>query len=198
MSRKRQAEHHLRAFGMSGLLITEELRKVQDRFGVRLGHNEADGGDNKFGAYPQFESSVRVEATEMSQHYELFYCLEKSIRNLIAETLSDAETGDWWESKRIPDKIRGDVKDRIQRELDGGVTRRSDEEIEYTTFGELSIIITKNWDVFETVFNSRRGVERVMASLNMLRGPIAHCCVISDDEVDRLHLTVRDWFRIMG
>lgn len=198
MSRSRQAEHHLRAFGMSGLLISEELRKVEDRFNISLGREAAGQRGAHLGAYPQFEAAIQAEATGMSQHYELFYCLEKSIRKLIAETLVDAEPGNWWESQRVPDKIRADVDTRIQRELDSGVTRRSDDAIDYTTFGELSVIITNNWDLFETVFNSRRGVERVMASLNMLRGPIAHCCLITDDEIDRLHLTVRDWFRIMG
>ncbi len=32
-----------------------------------------------------------------------------------------------------------------------------------------------------------------MFSLNMLRGPIAHCCPLSEDEVDRLRLAVKDW-----
>ena len=36
-----------------------------------------------------------------------------------------------------------------------------------------------------------------MTSLNMLRGPIAHCCPLADDEVLRLQLTVKDWFRLM-
>lgn len=198
MSRSSQAEHHLRSFGMSGLLISEELRKVEERFNVNLGRDGAGRRGAHLGAYPQFEESVQAEATGMSQHYELFYCLEKSIRKLIAETLADAEPGNWWESRRVPEKIRENVETRIQRELDSGVTRRSDNAIDYTTFGELSVVITSNWDLFETVFNSRRGVERVMASLNMLRGPIAHCCLITDDEIDRLHLTVRDWFRVMG
>jgi hypothetical protein len=68
----------------------------------------------------------------------------------------------------------------------------------YTIFGQLSVIITSNWDLFGTIFTSRRAVEKVMASLNMLRGPIAHCCPLADDEVDRLRLAVKDWFRIIG
>lgn len=198
MSRNRQAEHHLRAFGMSGFLMSEELRKVEERFNISLSRDGVGQRGAHLGAYPQFEASVQAEATGMSQHYELFYCLEKSIRKLIAETMADVEPGDWWQSQRVPGKVRESVTNRIQRELDSGITRRSDEAIDYTTFGELSVIIISNWDVFGTVFNSRRGVERVMASLNMLRGPIAHCCLITDDEIDRLHLTVRDWFRIMG
>jgi len=35
-----------------------------------------------------------------------------------------------------------------------------------------------------------------MANLNTLRGPIAHCSPLAPDEVLRLQLTVRDWFRL--
>jgi len=36
-----------------------------------------------------------------------------------------------------------------------------------------------------------------MANLNTLRGPIAHCTLLAEDEVVRLRLSVRDWFRQM-
>jgi hypothetical protein len=62
--------------------------------------------------------------------------------------------------------------------------------VHYTTFGELSVIINSNWVLFATIFKSQRAVERVMASLNLLRGPIAHCCPLSEDEIDRLRLAV--------
>src|SRR5690625_5947970 len=78
----------------------------------------------------------------MSQHYELFYCLETSIRKLISDTLSDAEGAGWWQSSRVAPNIRSDIDKRIQREVDSGVTRRSDDSIDYTTFGELAVLIT--------------------------------------------------------
>jgi hypothetical protein len=116
----------------------------------------------------------------------------------VSETLETAEGNDqWWHSNRIPQNIQTDVTGRIQKELDSGVTRRSLDELDYTTFGELSVIITSNWDVFGGLFGSRKALEKVMASLNMLRGPIAHCTALAEDEVLRLQLTVRDWFRLM-
>jgi len=81
--------------------------------------------------------------------------------------------------------------------MDSGVTLRLDDKLDYTTFGELSVIITANWDIFGSIFSSRKAVERVLANLNTLRGPIAHCSRLSEDEVIRLNLTVRDWFRTM-
>lgn len=77
------------------------------------------------------------------------------------------------------------------------MTRRSLDELDYTSFGELSVIITSNWDIFGALFSSKKAVEKVMSSLNSLRGPIAHCSPFAEDEVLRLQLTVRDWFRLM-
>jgi hypothetical protein len=77
------------------------------------------------------------------------------------------------------------------------MTPRSPHPLDFTTFGELSDIIKSNWDVFGGIFTSVRAVEKVMASLNSLRGPIAHCSPLAEDEVLRLHLSVRDWFRLM-
>jgi len=189
---------HLRSFGMSGYLVTEELRTVEKQFSVELGHVPIAATVSPVDYYPQFEQEVRAEAATMARHFEVFYCLERSIRSLITDTFSDSVGATWWDSGMIPAGIATAVKERQKRELDSGMTRRSDAALDYTTFGELSTIITSNWALFDVVLKSPKAVERVMNSLNMLRGPIAHCVPISDDEVVRLQLTVRDWFRLIG
>lgn len=193
-----EIENHVRSFGMSGFLITDEIKNLEERFNIELGHSVRPIPEEQADYYPQFEHAVRSEAAQMSSHYELFYCLEKSIRKLISETLLESSGANWWGSGKVPSSIVKEVSDRAGREVDSGVTRRSDDSIDYTTFGELSVIITSNWDLFGTIFSSRRAVEKVMSSLNVLRGPIAHCCPISEDEIVRLRLTVKDWFRMIG
>lgn len=183
---------------MTGYLVTEELNSIEEEYQIELKHLVPKQPESTSDYYSQFEQEIRSDAELMSDHYELFYCLEQSIRKLIVETLKESEGANWWESGRIPKGIRNEVESRTQREIDSGVTRRSDNEIDYTTFGELSVIIVNNWDIFSTIFSSRRAVEKVMSSLNLLRGPIAHCCPISEDEIIRLRLTVKDWFRMMS
>lgn len=77
------------------------------------------------------------------------------------------------------------------------MTRRSNDELDYTTFGELSVIISSNWDIFGGLFTSRKAVDKVFSSLNSLRAPIAHCSALAEDEILRLQLVLRDWFRLM-
>ncbi|HEX5461427.1 MAG TPA: Swt1 family HEPN domain-containing protein [Steroidobacteraceae bacterium] len=189
---------YVRSFGMSGMLICDELRQIEQRFGIELGHVPTIDGGSAVAYYPQFEQTVRLEAADMSEHYEVFYCLEQAIRKLIVETLEDGAGPNWWDSARVASDIKNAVAGLVQKERDNGVTQRSDDMIDYTTFGQLSVIITSNWDLFEPILKSKRAVERVMANLNLLRGPIAHCCPMQEDEVDRLRLAVKDWFRMIG
>src|SRR5262249_29672486 len=102
----------------------------------------------------------------------------------------------WWQTQ-VADQIRKDAEARMQKEVDSGVTLRSENPLDFTNFGELGEIIKTNWVVFGAILNSKKAVEKVLSSLNTLRGPIAHCSELADDEVLRLRLSLRDWFRLM-
>ena len=188
----------IKSFGMTNQMVIEDLLRIGLAHGVDLGHAPATAQSVEDVYYPQIDASIRREAEEMAKHYALFYSLEKSIRTLVSDALETAEkSADWWLSSRVPPVVKQEVASRIQKELDAGVTRRSLDELDYTTFGELSVIISANWDVFGSLFSSKKAVEKVMASLNALRNPIAHCSPLAEDEQLRLQLTVRDWFRLM-
>jgi hypothetical protein len=193
----REMLERVKAFGMTNQIITEEIQSIGLKFSHDFGHTPTGTVDIETIYYPQFTASVRAEAALMRSHYETFYCLEKTTRSLVADTLEASNGEDWWESERIPVVVKTEVKSRVQKEIDSGVTRRSLDELDYTTFGELSVIITSNWEVFGGLFSSRKAVEKVMGSLNTLRGPIAHCTALAQDEEVRLRLTVADWFRLM-
>jgi len=199
LAMNKDALQKIKAFGMTNQMLAEELTRVSRTHGIELGHIPSVPQAVEDVYYPQFDASVRAEAAQMAKHYEIFYSLETSIRALVSQTIEAAEkTDEWWSSTRVPQAIKQEVASRIQKELDAGVTRRSLDELDYTTFGELSDLIQTNWDIFGgTLFSSKRAVQKVMASLNALRNPIAHCSPLAEDEQLRLQLTVRDWFRLM-
>ncbi len=122
----------IRLFGMSGLLATDELRNIESQYGIELGHTQKLTAESALAYYPQFEKKLRLEAAAMARHYELFYCLENAIRILIAETLQESTGLDWWNSGRVPESVRKEVGDRVKRDVDSGMTRRSDAAIDYT------------------------------------------------------------------
>jgi hypothetical protein len=187
----------LKLFAITAQLLEQDLDQVESQHGVdlRRGHRATLDSDDSY--YRQIESAIRAEAAAMAPHYEVFYSLETTIRRLVADSLEGADGEHWWSGQRVPERLRDDAEERQERERDSGVTPRSEEPIAFTTFGELGQIIKINWDVFGAIFPSVRAIERVMANLNTLRGPIAHCAPLAEDEVVRLRLAVRDWFRLM-
>jgi Swt1-like HEPN len=191
-----EAAESLKLFAMTNQLLEHDLDRIEREYAIdlRRGHRSTTETDEAY--YPQIESAIRAEAAAMAPHYEVFYSLEITIRRLISETLEDAEGPAWWDSA-VPEEVQKNAKKARDRERDMATTPRSDDLIDYATFGELGEIINKNWDVFASIFSSQRAVGRVITSLNVLRGPIAHCSPLAEDEVVRLRLTVRDWFRLM-
>jgi len=190
-------EDKIKLFAISNQMAERALDYIEDDLKIELGRDFDPEKDKDEEYYPQFQHAIRTEAREMAVHYELFYCLEVSIRNMVKEKLKSEIGENWWDIVDIPEHIRKNVKDNIQREIDSAFTQRSDDELDYTNFGDLGEIVRKNWDKFGDLFNSQKGFNRVMNSLNLLRGPIAHCSPLAEDEIVRLKLTVRDWFRLM-
>ena len=115
---------------------------------------------------------------------------------LESSRLEEEEPSDWW-AKLVPQVVHDNANKNRTREIESGVTPRSADLIDYTTFGELGEIIKANWALFSDTFSDIKAVENTLARLNTLRAPIAHCAVLADDEVVRLRLSLRDWFRLM-
>jgi len=144
----------------------------------------------------QFSAEVRDNADEMAKYYKLFYMLENDTRQLIDDTLTEAYGQNWWD-EHVPQNVKEEYKLNQQRESDAGVSSRSENPLHYISFGQLGEIIRANWDIFGGMLSNQKALGRVMFGLNMLRGPIAHCGVLAEDEIERLMLTVKDWFRLL-
>lgn len=193
-------EEQVKAFGMTNLLIESDLDKLESSLALKLRDTDSrETASNEIARayFPQFEAVLRDEAATMAKSYELFYCLEKTIRKQISTLLESINGTGWWNEQVIPQQIFQEVKKRIQRERESGITPRSLEPLDYSNFGELGEIIKANWSVFASIFNNIKAVEKVMFNLNSLRNPIAHCSRLAEDEQLRLELSLRDWFRLV-
>lgn len=178
-----------RLFALNNLSIESELRSVQQRVGFDIGKSSPNRQKNDETLYPQFGEEIRQQALRMAGNYRLFYCLENSIRELIVARLSDPDAyGDEWWNKCVPEVVKTNAEKNQKKEIASGVTLRSSDAIDYTTFGELGEIIKSNWDIFGEMFRDIKAIERILSDLNTLRGPIAHCKPLAEDEELRLHL----------
>ena len=175
-----KGEERIKLFGMAAQMAERELDSMERRLDIDLGRTPPGSEDKDDEYYPQFKQSFRVEAAAMAQHYEVFYTLEKSLRELVRETLLGDHGANWWDQV-VPETVKVNVEKNIGRERDSGVTLRSTEKIDYTTFGELGEIVRANWPSFSDTFNSEKAFTKVMNALNLLRGPIAHCSPLAPE-----------------
>lgn len=146
----------------------------------------------------QFDDDIRASAQKMSEYYRIFYMLENFVRRFVEETMVEFFGDDWWDQV-VPEIVRKRAAEMRTKEINEALTPRSARQLDYITFGDLGEIIKSNWKAFAGVFSQSSivAVEKLIARLNLLRGPIAHCGILSETEVVRLKLTVRDWFQVM-
>lgn len=175
----------------NNLFTFHDIRKLSKKLAeARARAKTAEPAD----AFPQFSEALKLQAEGNAPFYRLLYCLEHLIRERIIQTMEKAAGRGWWDSDKIPQALRQEVASLVTREIDSAITQRSQRMIDYTTLGQLGQILRENWDLFEHQFTSKNAVSSVLVRLNLARGPIAHCCPISDLEMERLRLAVHDWF----
>jgi Swt1-like HEPN len=187
-------------FILNNAAITADVREVLGVLNVSVAKSEVERATDKLVEehIQQIDYEIRNNAERMSEFYKIFYMLENDIRVLVEETLQGAKGADWWDTA-VPQEVRENAKKNRDRESNEGLAPRSPKMIDYTTFGELGEIIKNNWDIFAGIFGSsdKNRVLRVINRLNLVRGPIAHCGLLSEEEIVRLKLTVRDWYKLM-
>jgi hypothetical protein len=187
-------------FCIKNAVITSDLRKIMRNFKIETQKSNIEiVTDSLVSDYlQQVDFEIIRDASRMSEFYKIFYALENDIRNLIDSALEDAKGKNWWDTS-VPQAVQDNARKNQDRESSEGLPPRSDRLIDYTTFGELGEIVRENWDVFSGMFSnaSKNRVLRVINRLNLVRGPIAHCNFLPEEEAIRLKLAVRDWYKLM-
>lgn len=145
-----------------------------------------------------FSPAIRHKALQMQHVYVSFFCLENAVRELIMQRLAEHHGADWWNLK-VPVKIREAVTKLREKEKKAKYhAQRADNDVGYTTFGQLSQIIISNWDDFSDLFPDQPWITARFSDLEMSRNIIMHTNVLPVIEIDRIDSIVRDWLRQVG
>jgi len=185
----------LKIFGMQNFMIEAELARIE-RDGVEIGHSQTLKKDDVVDT-ELFEADIIVQAEKMADFYVLYYSLENTIRRLISGRLQEQYGANWWEDK-VPIGVKNSVADKQKKEKDPPMSIRSEEPFSYTNFGELIDILNSNWSDFSDTIRSQRAMQQVLTQFNLIRNVIAHSNELSEDEIVRLKLLIKDWFRIQS
>jgi hypothetical protein len=154
---------------------------------------QAQGGALEF-----FSADERTKARRMGRVYELLYCFENSVRELIETTLRETLQDRWWDDG-VPESIR--------RKADG--RRRADERarwhgprgqspLNFVDFPELGTIITQRWSDFDDLLGDSDWVEHYFDDMNKSRRAVGHTGDMSEHAVERMELFVREWLLVVG
>lgn len=186
----------LKKFVFNGLLLEDNFSRLEEHgISIRKGNNEIpveriDSSD--------FSPKIIHDANRMASIYIVFYCLENSVRSLIAERLLERRGIDWWKSS-VPKKIQESVeKLKEQEEKNRYHTQRSISLLGYTMFGNLAQIVINCWDEFSDLFPTQAWVNSRFNDLEMSRNIIMHTGTLPEIEIERIESICRDWIRQVG
>jgi len=127
-------------------------------------------------ALDDFSMDDRLAARRMGAVYELLYCLENSMRELVETTLREAlGADDWWE-KGVPGPIRRSAENRRR---DDGRARwhspRGESLMYYVDFPQYGEIMIERWADFEAILGGQRlGNELFHGAESNTPGPGTH------------------------
>lgn len=127
----------------------------------------------------------------MATVFVAFFCLENSVRELIAERLLERRGIDWWD-ECVPAKIKTAVEKLKEKEEKNRYhSHRSTNAIGYTMFGNLAQIIITNWEEFSDLFPDQAWVTSRFNDLEMSRNIIMHTGLLPQIEIG-------DWRALLG
>lgn len=187
----------LRNWLFKGLSVESRLDELEFE-GVSVRASSDPAALQRVMPLEDFSATIRQSAMKSLSSYLAFFCLENAIRELVTERLVEASGSGWWESC-VPSKVKGKVEDRKTKEGNNRWhVQRGANEIFYTDFGDLFLIIQSNWSVFEDLFPDQHWVANRLTDLESSRNVIAHMNVLDSREIDRIKMYLEDWTRQVG
>jgi len=186
----------LQAFLYRGLTTTNlVITLIEDGSLIEPPAQPATGGPT---VLDEFNMPARVKAKRMGRIYELLFCLENSMRELIGRTLKEVpELEDWTEGIE-PGILKKARKREEQDEAARWHGPRGDSVLGFLDFPDLGQIILDRWDDFQDLFGDRPWVERYFSEMNPTRRALAHTGDLTEFDVERMEMRVREWLRVVG
>lgn len=148
---------------------------------------------------PLLPQNIVSDASKMANIYLKIYLFENSIRNLIFKTLETKYGKKWWDTQ-VSTQVKRDIKDRIDKEKENRWHgKRGAHPIFYTDIGDLKSIISKNWTDFRNIIKKEQEwVKLKIEEIEFSRNVIAHNNPLLKDDIQRLEVNFKDWFKQLG
>lgn len=181
-------------FMFRGLLAKHAIRDMQAAGQLRepIGSAQERGDIDLLAPVSE---SVRAGSLYMQRCYRLLFVLENVVREFVREVLEEIDQDQWFE-KRASREMKKKVDDRKAAESKNQWhTGRNAHSIYYLDFGDLALLIQSHWADFKDLLPTQSWAVSRLQDAERSRNVIAHTNLLSDEEVTRLEMHVRDWVR---
>jgi hypothetical protein len=180
-----------------GLLADNRLDELESE-GVAIRAQSDPGAVQRLVPMHDFPRNVREGAIRALEAYLILYLFENSVRDLVAERLSENHGPDWWETNSTQ-TMRTTVAGRQKKEdANRWHMQRGAHPIFYTDFDDLSKLFVNNWADFADLLPDQQWLTARLKEIEQTRNIIAHTNVLDDREIERLRLYIEDWKRQTG
>jgi hypothetical protein len=187
----------LYSFVFRGVLAEEALDKA-GRIAFRRIEGFAPEELSAELALTYIDEDFLVPARRMSLVYTAISAFENSVRSLVKKILLEAIGADWW-TKSVSDGIRKKAESRREEERKvKWHSRRGDDLIAFTDFGQLANIILNNWTHFEDLLQRQQWVQHIFDTMERSRNVIMHSGQLPDEDIERVGISIRDWMKQTG
>lgn len=185
---------NLSDFMFRGLLTKHAIRDMQAVGQLREPTGDAqERGDIDLMA--PVSESIRSGSLYMQRCYRLLFVLENVVREFVREVLEELDQEQWFEN-RASLAMKKKVEDRKTTEAKNQWhTGRNAHPIYYLDFGDLALLIQNHWNDFKDLLPTQSWAVSRLQDAERSRNVIAHTNILSDEEVVRLEMHVRDWVR---
>lgn len=185
---------NLTDFMFRGLLAKHAIRDMQALGQLREPVGEAQERED-IDLLAPVSDSVRAGSLFMQRCYRLLFVLENVVREFVQEVLEEIDKDQWFE-KRASSHMKRKVEDRKATEAKNQWhSGRNVHPIYYLDFGDLALLIQSHWTDFKDLLPTQSWAISRLQDAERSRNVIAHTNVLSDEEVVRLEMHVRDWVR---
>lgn len=179
-------------FMFRGLLTTHAIRDMQATGQLREPLGEAQSQADADLLAP-VSDAVRLGSLFMQRSYRLLFVLENLVREFVREVLEEIDKDEWFE-KRASRDMKKKVEDRKAAESrNNWHTGRNAHPIYYLDFGDLALLIQSHWEAFKGLLPTQSWAISRLNDAERSRNVVAHTNLLSDEEVVRLEMHVRDW-----
>src|SRR5439155_16248941 len=114
-----------------------------------------------------FSVDAQVQARRMGNVYELLYCLENSVRELVERTLREVFGPEKWWAEGVPERIRRPAEKRKQDELKARWHGpRGDSLINFVDFSQHADVMVERWEHFEELVGDKDWLINYFAEMN--------------------------------